>query len=173
MSHFAAWSATPSGQAWLQKNQNIFSTALNYLLPFAEEGQTLKAALNGKFFGGDIGELGGIPFAFLISVMKELSFLPGIETGKNPNTGKDYTKSTPRKIASAATAQVAFENFFTTMLPSFPLYSILGSGAPSISNVEHEALQKAFIALTTAQVDSKSNQKMNREFKTVKEGYVR
>ena len=173
MTHFAAWTATDSGKAWLQKNQNVFSTALNYLVPFAEEGKTLSSAMQGKIFTGDIGELGGIPFAFPVQLMQQLSLLPGQPTNQNPSTGKDYTKRTPKKLVSSATAEAAFQNFFTTMLPSFPLYSILGSGAPAVSTVEQEALQKAFIALTTGQTSAQSNRKMNQQFKNVKEGYFR
>lgn len=173
MSHFAAWTGTPSGAAWIKKNQTLWSQSLNYLLPFASEGQMVQAAASGKFFNGDLGELGGIPFAFPLQVMQGLSLMPGQETGVSPDTGAKYTKRTPKNLASPATAEEVFQDFFTTMLPSLPLSTILGSGAPSVTLTEQSLAQKAFIALTTGQTDSKSNQKFNGLFKTVPEGYFR
>ena len=177
MSYFAGWSQSPEGQAWVKKNKNGWDSALSYLLPYGEIGQSVNSALQGKLFNGDLGEVGGIPFAFPLAVMKNLSLLPSAfgETD-NPLTGKPSMKTTPKNLVSSASAETVFEDFFTTFLPSFPIYSFFGGGVTPAGQVEHSYAEGTYAeiqALFTGSTEKKVVTPLNKEFKNVKSTYTR
>jgi hypothetical protein len=169
------WSQTDEGMAWRNKNASLWAGTLRYLLPYENIGETISSAMNGKLFGGNTGMIGGLPFGWLINIMQDLAFLPE-ETQTNPVTGRDVQKQVPKEILSMTTATTVVEDILIHVLPSIPVYTLLGGNVTPWNRVIRDWTRGALATGTsvfTGETPKKEKRNIEKGFKTVPADYTR
>lgn len=169
--HFAKWSQTDEGKEWRKKNSGIWLNFLNYALPYESIGKGIGDVLDGKPFGGNVGQLGGMPFGFVTKIMKDLAILPDDPESRSPTTGKKYQKFTPKKLLSSASASVVLEDFITHMMPAIPFYGLTDGNMPSVLKDFAEKGSRTVVGLLESALTGKptkgARSRVDRQFKRI------
>lgn len=172
MIHFVNFKNSPEGQAWLKENKSKLEPLLNYLLPYAEIGQTIQSFAQGRVFDGNTGMLGGLPLGLFTNVLQDWGVVP--EGARiNPVTGKPVLKQVPKKIVSEATAVTALEDLATFILPSDPSYTLLGGTVTPFSNIVTERVKGVVSSVTPGGTSKENLKKLNKQYKSVPSNYNR
>lgn len=166
--HFANWAQTPEGVAWRKQNSHKWYNVLNYVFTWESSGKALKDVLGGRLFGGNTGQLGGLPLGFITNVIQDLGFAPDY-----PREGsKGFAKKIPKNIMSAATAQVVIQDLVSHMMPKMPLYQLFDIRTTPDSYVKNTLIPGIFSTVWGGG-EKTSAKKFQREFKNLQPGKTR
>lgn len=166
VTHFAAWSQTPEGVKWRASNDHKMYNMLNYVFTWESSGAALKDAFNGNLFGGNVGQLGGLPFNFFVKIAQDLG------TRQIPEREGFKPKSTqiPKNLISAASAQIIAEDLIMHVTPKMPLYQLFNTQTTPDTYLKNTLIPSVFSSIWEHGV-KRSQKKFNREqFKTLPPG---
>ena len=94
----------------------------------------------------------------------------------NPVTGRPTRRETPKKLASVASVSVAIEDFVTFMLPSLPIYSLLGGTVTPWRRFIQGVIRGAFAtgtSVVTGREPKQEKKRLQRQFRRIKPGETR
>ena len=131
--NFSNWTGTPEGIKWRRANRNIFYQIFNYTAAYAQMAQGIEAVTKGRFFGGNAGLIGGVPFGFMVNIARGLNIMPEDKDQYNPVTGKLFQKEVTKKVVSLASLSTALEQTAIAMSPGTPFYSLTGGSVVGLS----------------------------------------
>ena len=176
--HFANWAGTDEGIEWRRTNRNMFYNILSYVTAYEQMGQGLEAVSKGRFFGGNAGLIGAVPFGFVVNLARELAVLPEDKDQFDPKTGKRFTKQIPRELISAATFANALEQLMISVSPSTPFYSLTGGIIGGVSPRKiYESLVRQVVGAGKGIIEgrdpARGRQMLERDFKRVPLDYNR
>lgn len=176
--HFANWSQTPEGVKWRNTSKDVFYNIINYTLAYGQIGQSIEAATKGNLFGGNMGQLGGLPLGVVTNIAQALSVIPEDPNQIDPSTGRPFKKQTPKKIVSAASFATAAEKLIVSILPSVPLYTLTGGAIKSASTGAYvkNIVDQVFglgIGISEGKTQKQGMSELKRQYKTVPLDYTR
>lgn len=173
----AQWMTTPEGKEWKNKNRGKLASFFNYTFAYEGLGKTVDAVTKGELFGGNTGQIGGLPFGFVFSFAKEMGYMSESEQ-INTTTGKPFKRTVIKDPTSFPAFVKGVETIVLSMTPAMPFYTASGGEVTVSLNRGIRRFVQQTMAATAGGIDPEKDFKdyqreINRSEKKVKPEFKR